>query len=238
MTSSLWRAPRALLRCAGFVLALITISALVLPAASVAATGPRIVSVDISGNVHVPADRILAVIKARPGDSFDPAVVQEDLKNIFALGYFADQVPPLVRQRPGGVAITYRVIENPVITRITFTGNEHVNSDTLLALMDTSVGQVLNTNTFHQDVLKINSYYARQGFGGQVPSQGKDINSDALKSGVLALSIQEGLIVRRVVIVGDPLLPPTVILPVLTVKPGTPYSDEARDKDSEAVKKL
>ncbi|MDP9017266.1 MAG: BamA/TamA family outer membrane protein [Candidatus Eremiobacteraeota bacterium] len=220
------------------MLALITISALVLPTASVAASGPRIVSVDISGNVHVPADRILAVIKARPGDSFDPAVVQEDLKNIFALGYFADQVPPLVRQRPGGVAITYRVIENPVITRITFAGNEHVTSDTLLALMDTSVGQVLNTNTFHQDVLKINSYYDRQGFGGQVPSHVKDINSDSLKSGVLALSIQEGLIVRRVVIVGDPLLPPTVILPVLKVKAGTPYSDEARDKDIEAVKKL
>ncbi|GAC1390045.1 MAG: hypothetical protein NVSMB31_06610 [Vulcanimicrobiaceae bacterium] len=238
MTFSLWRAPRALVRCAGFVLALITISALVLPTASIAATGPRIVSVDISGNVHVPADRILAVIKAHPGDSFDPAVVQEDLKNIFALGYFADQVPPLVRQRPGGVAITYRVIENPVITRITFAGNEHVNSDTLLALMDTSVGQVLNTNTFHQDVLKINAYYDRQGFGGQVPSHVKDINSDALKSGVLALSIQEGLIVRKVVIVGDPLLPPTVILPVLTVKPGTPYSDEARDKDIENVKKL
>lgn len=237
MTVSLWRAPRALLRCAGLVLALITITALVLPSASIAATGPQIVSVDVSGNVHVPADRILAVVKARPGEPYNPNVVADDLKSIFALGYFADQVPPLIRQRPDGIAITYRVIENPVITRITFTGNKHVPNDSLLALMDTSVGQVLNTNTFHQDVLKINAYYDKQGFGGQVPTHVKDLNIDPA-TGALALVIQEALTVRRVIIVGDPLLPPTVILPVLATQPGGQFSDEMKDKDYEAVKKL
>ncbi|MDQ6930263.1 MAG: hypothetical protein M3126_06330, partial [Candidatus Eremiobacteraeota bacterium] len=218
------------------MLALITITAMVLPTASIAAAGPQIVSVDVSGNVHVPADRILAVVKARPGDQYDPAVVAADLKSIFALGYFADQVPPLIRQRPNGIAITYRVIENPVITRITFAGNTHVPNDTLLALMDTSVGQVLNTNTFHQDILKINSYYDRQGFGGQVPTHVKDIGD--VSSGVLALTIQEGLTVRMVQIVGDPLLTPNVILPVLNVKAGVPYSDELKDKDIDVIKKL
>ena len=237
MTFSLWRAPRALLRCASFVLAMITVTALVLPPASAAGPAPRIVSVDISGNVHVPPDRILAVVKARAGDPYNPAVVQADLQSIAALGYFADQVPPLIRQRPGGIAITYRVIENPVITRITFAGNAHVPSDTLLALMDTSVGQVLNTNTFHQDVLKINSYYDRIGYGGQVPTHVKDLSIDPA-TGALNLVIQEGLTVRNVLIVGDPLLPPTVIVPVLTVKKGTPYSLEARDNDIAAVKAL
>ena len=236
MTFSLWHAPRALVRCAGFVLALTTFATLVLPATA-AAPAPPIVSVDVSGNVHVPADRILAVVRARPGQPYDPAVVQADLQSIFALGYFADQVPPLIRQRPNGIAITYRVIENPVITRVTFSGNAHVPDDTLLALMDTSVGQVLNTNTFHQDVLKINSYYDKIGYGGQVPTHVKDLNIDP-KSGVLALSIQEGLTVRNVIIGGDPVLPPTVIVPALTVKSGSPYSDEARDKDIDAIKKL
>ncbi len=238
MTSSLWRAPRALVRCAGLTLAILTTLALLAPMVSVAAgTAPRIVSVDVSGNVHVPADRILAVVKSRPGDPFNPQLVQEDLRNIFALGYFADQVPPLIRQRPDGVAITYRVIENPVITRVVFTGNAHVPSDTLSALMDTSVGQVLNTNTFHQDVLKINSYYERIGYAGQVPTHVADLNIEP-SSGVLTMKIQEGLTVRRVVIVGDPLLPPALILPVLAVKPGTVYSDEAKSKDVDAVKAL
>ncbi|MDQ6932321.1 MAG: BamA/TamA family outer membrane protein [Candidatus Eremiobacteraeota bacterium] len=195
------------------------------------------VSVSVSGNVRVPTDRILAVVKLRPGMPYDAAVVQQDLRNIAALGFFADQVPPLIRQRPGGVAVTYRVIENPIIKRVTFTGNTHVPADTLLALMDTAVGQVLNTNTFHQDVLKINSYYDRIGYGGQVPTHVKDLNIDP-PTGVLTIAIQEGLTVNAVVIGGDPVLPPNLILSAITLKKGMPFSEEARDKDFDAVKKL
>ncbi len=79
-------------------------------------------------------------------------------------------------------------------------------SDTLLALMDLSVGQVFNTNTFRQDVLKINNYYERIGYGGQLPTHVKDINLDP-KTGVLTLTIQEGLVVRNIIIGGDPMLP-------------------------------
>lgn len=237
MTFSLWRAPRALVRCTGLALALILTAMAVVPSAA-AAPAPPIVSVDISGNVHVPADRILAVVKARPGMAFDPKIVQEDLQNIMALGYFANQVPPLIRQRPNGIAITYRVIENPVITKIAFTGNAHVPTDNLLALMDTSVGQVLNSNTFHQDVLKIDAYYNKIGYGGQVPSHVKDLNFDPKDPGSVTIAIQEGLTVRNIFIVGDPLLPPPLIIAGLTLKKGDPYSDEVRDKDIEATKKL
>jgi outer membrane protein assembly factor BamA len=200
------------------------------------ANAPLVVSVDVSGNSHVPTDKILSVVRTRPGQPFDERLVREDLQSIFDLGYFSDQVPPLIRQRPDGIAITYRVIENPVIERITFTGNEHVPSDTLLALMDTAVGQVLNTNTFHQDVLKINSYYDKIGYSGQVPTHVAGLNIS--KDGVLSLQIREGLTVSGIDITGNPILRPDLIRSVLTLKVGQPYSEDARDKDYEALKKL
>jgi len=206
------------------------------PAPAPAANAPTVVSVDVSGNAHVPTDKILSVVRTRPGQPFDERLVREDLQNIFDLGYFSDQVPPLIRQRPDGIAITYRVIENPVIERITFSGNEHVPSDTLLALMDTAVGQVLNTNTFHQDVLKINSYYDKIGYSGQVPTHVAGLNIS--KDGVLSLQIREGLTVSGVDITGNPILRPDLIRAVLTLKVGQPYSDDARDKDYENLKKL
>src|SRR5689334_20715054 len=125
MTFSLWRARGALLRCVGLVLALVSLVSIVTIAPARSASAPTVVSVDVSGNVHVPSDRILAVVQARPGDKYDPKIVQDDLQRIFALGYFADQAAPLIRQRPNGVAITYRVIENPVVTKIQFQGNTH-----------------------------------------------------------------------------------------------------------------
>jgi outer membrane protein assembly factor BamA len=206
-------------------------------APAVSAPAPKIVSVDVTGNVHVPTQTIMAVVAARPGQPYNPKVVQDDLARINALGYFADIAPPLVRSRPGGVAITYRVVENPVITKILFTGNEKVPSDTLLALMDLSVGQVFNTNTFRQDVLKINNYYERIGYGGQVPTHVKDINLDS-QTGALTLVIQEGLIVKHIIIGGDPILPPPYLLTALTLKTGSVYSDAVRDADYKALQKL
>ncbi|MBV8637373.1 MAG: BamA/TamA family outer membrane protein [Candidatus Eremiobacteraeota bacterium] len=222
------------------VLALVVVLTFVSPLAAFSASAPaapKIVSVDITGNAHVPTAAIMQVVQARPGEPYDPRIVQQDLANINALGYFADVAPPLVRARPGGVAITYRVIENPVISKISFTGNQKVPNDTLLALMDLSVGQVFNSNTFRQDVLKINNYYERIGYGGQVPSHVKDINLDP-KTGALTLAIQEGLVVKNIIIGGDPVLPPTILIPQLTLKPGMVYSDEIRQKDADALRKF
>jgi outer membrane protein assembly factor BamA len=206
-------------------------------APAVSAPAPKIVSVDVTGNLHVPTQTIMSVVAARPGQPYDPKVIQEDLARINALGYFADIAPPLVRQRPNGIAITYRVIENPVLTKILFTGNSKVPSDTLLALMDLSVGQVFNSNTFRQDVLKINNYYERIGYGGQVPTHVKDVNINP-QSGALTLVIQEGLVVKNIIIGGDPILPPPLIIPALTLKTGNVYSDAVRDADAKALQKL
>jgi outer membrane protein assembly factor BamA len=206
------------------------------PEAPPPANAPLVVSVDVSGNAHVPTDKILSVVRTRAGQPFDERLVREDLQNIFDLGYFSDQVPPLIRQRPDGIAITYRVIENPVIERIAFTGNDHVPSDTLLALMDTAVGQVLNTNTFHQDVLKINSYYDKIGYSGQVPTHVSGLNIS--KDGVLSLQVREGLTVRSIVFAGNPLLKPSLLRSALTLKEGQPYSEDSRDKDYDNLKKL
>lgn len=197
----------------------------------------NVVSVSVSGNAHVPTNTILSVVQTKPGMPFNEETVRGDLQRIFDLGYFADQVPPLIRQRPNGISITFRVVENPVLRGIVFHGNQHVSSDTLLALMDTAVGQVLNTNTFHNDVIKINSYYDKIGYGGQLPSHVIGINIQP-SSGELDIDIREGLVVRNINIVGDPVLPIPTIKNALALKEGQPYSEAVRDADVENVKKL
>ncbi len=222
------------------VLSALIFLGLVMPPAFAQPQAPTIVAVSVTGNAHVPTDRILAVVKSKPGDPFNPAVVQDDLRAINDLGFFSDQAPPVIKQRPEGVAITFRVIENPVVTRIAFSGNAHVPADTLLALMDTATGQVFNLKTYQQDVLKINSYYDKIGYGGQVPTHVADVNIDA--QGMLALKVREGLVVRNVLVAGppagDPLLNPNLIRSVLLTKPGTPYSEDQRDKDVDRLKDL
>jgi outer membrane protein assembly factor BamA len=233
------RAPRILLAVLAFL-------GLAMPPAYSAPTpapaaAPTVVAVSVTGNAHIPTDRILSVVKTKVGDPFDPAVVQQDLRAIADLGFFADQAPPTIRQRPDGVAVTFRVIENPVVTSIRFDGNKSVSADTLLALMDTAPGQVFNIKTYQQDVLKINSYYDKIGFGGQLPSHVVDVN--ITPEGVLTLKIQEGLTVKNIIITpategADPVLPQALIIAALVTKPGQPYSEAQRDKDYDALKTL
>jgi outer membrane protein insertion porin family len=222
------------------VLAVLALLGLMMPPAYSAPAAPTVVSVSVTGNAHISTDRILSVVKTKVGDPFDAAVVQQDLRAIADLGFFADQAPPIIKQRPDGVAVTYRVIENPVVTSIRFEGDKSVSADTLLALMDTAPGQVFNIKTYQQDVLKINSYYDKIGFGGQLPSHVTDVNIGA--DGVLTLKIQEGLTVRKIIITpapdADPLLADSIIIPALVTKPGTPYSEAQRDKDYDALKTL
>ena len=104
------------------LLSLLALLGLSLRTPSASAAAPKIVSVDVTGNLHVPTATIMSVVAARPGQPYDPKIVQADLARINALGYFADIAPPLIRQRPGGIAITYRVVENPVLTKIGFVG--------------------------------------------------------------------------------------------------------------------
>jgi outer membrane protein assembly factor BamA len=237
MIFGLRHTPRALARSVGAMLTLVfAISIFASPAAR-SATAPEIVSVDVTGNLHVPAATIMQVVQARPGVVYDPRIVQADLQRINALGFFADIAAPLVRARPNGVAITYRVIENPVISKIAFAGNKSVPTDTLLALMDLSVGQVFNSNTFRSDVLKINNYYERIGYGGQVATHIKDFNLDP-NSGALAFTIQEGLTVRDIILGGDPVIPTQLLIQQLALKPGDVYSDAIRQKDFETLKKF
>ena len=221
-------------------LAVLAFFGLVTPAAYSAPAAPTVVSVAVTGNAHIPTDRILAVVKTKVGDPFEPAIVQQDLRAIADLGFFADQAPPIIKQRPDGVAVTFRVIENPVVTAIRFSGDKAVSADTLMALMDTAPGQVFNIKTYQQDVLKINSYYDKIGFGGQLPSHVTDVN--IAPDGVLTLTVQEGLTVRNIIISeppdADPLLPKPVIIGALVTKPGSPYSEQQRDKDYDALKAL
>jgi outer membrane protein assembly factor BamA len=225
-------------RATRIVLATLAFIGMVMPQMVFSQTppAPPVVSVSVSGNSHITTDRILGVVKTKVGDPFNPATVQDDLRAINDLGFFADQAPPVIKQRPDGIAITFRVIENPVITNIAFNGNEHVPSDTLLALMDNATGQVFNSRTYLQDVLKINSYYDKIGYGGQVRTHVIDVNIDP--KGILTLKVREGLTVSDVEIDGDYLLNKSLILSVLSVKKGTPYSEDARDKDAEKLKDL
>ena len=218
----------------GFVaIALALVALAANPMQTPAAPTPLVTAVNIRGNAHVPTDRILAVVRTQVGLPLDTKQIANDQNAIIGLGFFTD-VKTDIRATPGGVSVNFIVIENPVVGKISFTGNQHVTADILGALMDTTTGSVLNTNTLRDDVQKINSYYDKLGYTGTRHVQNIKIDPD----GTLHLDIKEGVTVVAVNPTGMTLVPKSAILGVMKTKPGTTYSEQTFSDDLQAITKL
>src|SRR5574337_909591 len=85
----------------------------------------------VQGNRRVQEAVILGKIQTTVGSPFRPTQLAEDIRSIFALGFF-DDVRLKVDDFEGGVKVTFVVVERPFIRDIEFTGNQHVETKTLL----------------------------------------------------------------------------------------------------------
>jgi len=221
------------MRCAAIAGAAAALVASLAPQATPAASTPFVTTVDIKGNAHVSTDRIGAVIRTRAGTPLDTKQIAADQNAILSLGYFSD-VKTDLRAAPGGVAVTFIVVENPVVTKITFDGNSHVTSDILTALMDTTSGAVLNTNTLRDDVAKINSYYDKLGYTGTRHVRNIHIDAD----GLLLIDVKEGVTITKIDVTGNEIIRTPAILAIMKTKVGSTFSQQQFGDDLQAIQNL
>ena len=88
----------------------------------------RIASISPEGNTRIDSGAILRKIKSKAGGSYNQAILREDLKAIYAMGYFND-VQIHVSDSPQGKDIVFTVEEKPVISSVTFTGIDELSEE-------------------------------------------------------------------------------------------------------------
>ena len=100
-------------------------------------------SVDIQGNRRLRDEDLLYYIKTRPGDVYDPAALERDLKELLSLNFF-DKTATRVLTEPGvrgGVNVIFEVRELPIIRDLVFKGLKAVTeSDVLKAFREQRAG--------------------------------------------------------------------------------------------------
>src|ERR1044071_3725261 len=100
-------------------------------------------SVDIQGNRRLRDEDLLYYIKTRPGDVYDPAALERDLKELLSLNFFDRTATRVLTQEGarGGVDVIFEVRELPIIRDLIFEGNKAVpESDILKAFREQRVG--------------------------------------------------------------------------------------------------
>jgi len=122
-----------------------------------------VASVTPEGNSRVDAGAILRKIKTKPGDFYDPARLREDLKAVFAMGYF-DDVSIEAEDTPKGKRIVIHVKEKPVIRQVVFSGAEKIKEEELRDAAGVQANTILNPSTLKDAVRKLQALYKSKGY--------------------------------------------------------------------------
>jgi outer membrane protein insertion porin family len=117
----------------------------------------------VQGNRRVQEAVILGRIQSKPGSTFSPSQLSEDVRNVFALGFF-DDVRTRVEDFEGGVKLTFEVIERPFVRDVEFSGNRRISSDTLREKIDLKLGSVYNPVAVQRAREKLKDYYEEEGY--------------------------------------------------------------------------
>ena len=122
-----------------------------------------ITNISIQGNRLIGDDAILYQIKTKAGDVFSMKKIQEDIQNIYNMGYFNDIKVDSIDE-PLGKKITFIVKENPEITEIRITGNKEVETSDIQEEIDIKLHTILDYNKAKDNALKIKRFYQGKGY--------------------------------------------------------------------------
>lgn len=151
----MFRVPLAAI--AGLVLWLASLMA-VAPTLAQSLSGGNIQEIRIEGTQRIEPETVRSYMRVNPGEPFDPLKLDQSLKNIFSTGLFAD-----VTMRREGDTLIVSVVENPIINRIAFEGNQRLDDETLQNEIELRPRVVFTRTRVQNDSQRILEIYRRSG---------------------------------------------------------------------------
>jgi outer membrane protein insertion porin family len=125
--------------------------------------GERVIAVEVSGVKTVAKETILAKVQTKPGVPYQDAVVSEDLRRLFALGYFTD-LRADVEELPDGLRLIFVIKEKPTVDSIQVEGSRFLTRARVLELFAMPKGELYDSRKLKEGVDLIKAEYERKGF--------------------------------------------------------------------------
>ncbi|GGF40389.1 outer membrane protein assembly factor BamA [Aliidongia dinghuensis] len=121
-------------------------------------SGGIVEEVRIEGAERIEPETIRSYLTVQPGDQFDSEKLDKSLKVLFATGLFAD-----VTMRREGNALIVKVVENPIINRVAYEGNDRFDDKALNDEVQLKPRTVYTRTRVQADVKRILDLYRRSG---------------------------------------------------------------------------
>ncbi|MBX2830991.1 MAG: outer membrane protein assembly factor BamA [Rhodospirillales bacterium] len=112
----------------------------------------------VEGNNRIESGTVNAYLTVAAGDSYDAQKINESLKALFSTGLFAD-----VSFSFNQGVLQVNVVENPIINRIAFEGNQRLKDDVLGTELQLRPRVVYTRTKVQSDVQRVLELYRRSG---------------------------------------------------------------------------
>lgn len=209
-----------------------------------AVVGQKTISViKVKGNTAISSATILSKIKTKPGDIFSQEQLNADLKRLFSLGFFTD-ISIDTEDYETGVAVTFVVVERPLISQVLFIGNRAYKSEKLKKEIKSSENDMLDETKLKNDLELIKEMYKKKGY--QLANAKYDIKIDSEKNTAkVTFTIDEKTRVRikKVYFTGNKAMTSKQLIKSISTRPDTLFTsgylkEDVLETDMEKLKYL
>ncbi|MEK6602110.1 MAG: outer membrane protein assembly factor BamA [Candidatus Binatota bacterium] len=170
--------------------------------------------VRVQGNLRVEEDGIRLHLKARAGDPFNQAAVDQDVRAIYRMGFFDDVKAEL---SPDGV-LTYSVKEKPYIREVKIQGNSQLSREKIETALGISPRAILDRDKVAEGAERVKKLYGEQGY----LNAGVDYSISLVENNqaIVNLSIEEGerLLVQKISFEGNRAFPDSELKGLMATK--------------------
>ncbi len=191
----------------------------------------KVVDIEIKGAKNVNPSIVLLSLTMKPGSELSEALIDENMKRVFNIGYFTQDIGVDVLSVKDGKKVTFKVVENPIIKSIKIKGNTLVDESKILKAMQNKAGQVFNSALVSSDVQSVQKIFDEAGYTIN------NVYNVQFDGEVLTLFVQENII-ESVKVVGNDKTREYVILRELKFKTGEVYDDKKITRSLQKIQNL
>lgn len=123
----------------------------------------RVDSIEFTGNRKVESEAILEKIGTRQDMMLDNYLLRKDLSRIYEMKYF-EEVEAFHKISGDKNILLFKLKEKPIISKISFSGNDEINDDDLKEQIKTKEFNILDISTIKNDVLLLQKHYEEKGY--------------------------------------------------------------------------
>lgn len=182
--------------------------------------------IQIQGANNISSDLIRQQMQLQHGSPYSRDMLMLDLKNIYDMGYFTENMKALpISNSDGTVSIQIVLEENAPITDFTIEGNTVVSTEEILDVLLPIKGQPQNIGMLNQAIAEVQKLYIDKGY---ILSRIDSVTDDP--DGTVNISIVEGK-VNKIFISGNKKTKDYIIERNILTEPGMIYNENMLKED-------